>query len=333
MLDTDPVAVTRSPNGDYHLRWRHAHPGTRVTVSVADDHRSPQLVRELQQVNEGEVTISGLPRNHRHLFHLRDDAGHELLIAERTLALEGTPNFRDLGGYQAADGRCVKWGYLFRSGQLSALTDDDRALLQHVALDVVCDFRREEEQERDPSRFGEPGPQLLSLSITPGSNASFFSAAGVTEDVDQRAMFDFMVDINRDFVTQQAAAYSKMFHSLLAGDDVRMLVHCAAGKDRTGFAAAILLLALGVPRDVILADYMLSGEYFKPAVQVDYLRAKYEMDVDADVLLPVLQVHEDYILAALEVIDTDYGSVEAYLDQALKVSGDDLQKLRNTYLY
>ncbi len=198
MLDADPVAVHRCEDGDYHLRWRHEKPGTRVTVSVIDDHREPDRSRQVEEVAGESIRLGGLPRDRRHLFHLRDEHGHEAIIAERTLPLRGSPNFRDLGGYRAEDGRRVKWGYLYRSGQLSHLSDEDIDLLADVALDVVCDFRREEEQERDPSRLPEPGPEIVSVPITPGSNASFFSAAGTDDAVDRQGMFDFMVEINRD---------------------------------------------------------------------------------------------------------------------------------------
>jgi protein-tyrosine phosphatase len=333
MLDADPVSVHRCEQGDYHLRWRHRQPGTRVTISVIDNPAEPGSAREVESVQGESARLPGLARDRRHLFHLRDELGHEALLAERTLPLEGSPNFRDLGGYQTEDGRRVKWGYLYRSGQLSRLSDLDRALLADVALDVVCDFRRQEEQERDPSLLPQPGPQLLSLSITPGSNASFFSQAGDSDAVDRQAMFDFMVDINRDFVLEQCDAYSRMFRALLAREDTRMLVHCAAGKDRTGFAAALLLLVLGVPRETVMQDYLLTAQYFIAEQQLQYLRDKYEMDLEAENLMPVLQVFPEYLQAALDTIDEEFDSVEDYLEQALGVEPEQQELLRRRYLY
>lgn len=333
MLDADPVSVHRCEAGDYHLRWRHTQPGSRVTISVLEDHRDLGSSRELAQVEGETARLGGLPRDRRHLFQLRDEHGHEVLLAERTLPLEGSPNFRDLGGYQTEDGRRVKWGYLYRSGQLSKLSGHDRALLQHVALDVVCDFRRMEEQERDPSRLPDPGPDVLSLCITPGSNASFFSQAGTSDMLDRQAMFNFMVEINRDFVLEQCDAYSQMFQALLAQEDTRMLVHCAAGKDRTGFAAALLLMVLGVPRKTVMEDYLLTGEYFIAEKQLDYLRAKYEMDLEAERLLPVLQVYPEYLQAAFDAIDEEFESLENYLEQALGVDTAQQELLRRRYLY
>jgi protein-tyrosine phosphatase len=248
---------------------------------------------------------------------------------ERRLAMRGTPNFRDFGGYPSACGRRVKWGYLFRSGQLSTLSETDVALLGSLGLDLVFDFRREEEQQREPSRFPlHKPPKVRSMPITPGNNAGFFERS----DTDQQAMFEFMVDINRDFAEDQSATYSRMFAEILAVEDARLLVHCAAGKDRTGFAAAIILLALGVSRKAVMADYMLTAQYFNPEQEMARIRAKYQMDLQAEAILPMLEVHEDYLAAALTSIDKRYASVEAYLTEQLGVGKLERLELRSRYL-
>jgi protein-tyrosine phosphatase len=252
----------------------------------------------------------------------------------RCLPLEGTPNFRDMGGYVTADGRRVKWGYLFRSGQLSTLSAADLAQLGELGLDVVCDFRRSEEQQRDPSRLPEPGPRVVSLPIIPGSNASFLEEAGAHRDTDRQTMLDFMVDINRDFAVGQGQTYGAMFDLLLEGDDTRMLVHCAAGKDRTGFAAAIILLALGVSRDTVMEDYLLSAHYFHPSREMERLRNKYSMEaMDAEALLPVLEVRPEYLQAAFDAIDAEFASLDDYLHRHLGVSETGRERLRSLYLY
>ncbi len=249
----------------------------------------------------------------------------------RHLPFEGTPNFRDLGGYITHDGRSVRWGYLFRSGQLSKLNQRDQQLLGSLELDVVCDFRRVEEQERDPSLLPEPGPRTVSLSISPGSNDRFFSEA--TENlVNAQAMFNFMVDINRDFALEQSHAYSEMFRHLLQDQPTRMLFHCAAGKDRTGFAAAIILLALGVSRDQVMADYMLTADYFLPHREMDRLAQKYEMDLPPETMLPVLEVHPQYLQAAFDAINAEFDSLEHYLEDVLGVDNQKREQLRSHYL-
>ena len=105
-------------------------------------------------------------------------------------------------------------------------------------------------------------------------------------------MFDFMLEISREFADAQAATYARMFGEILAARDARILVHCAAGKDRTGFAAAIILLALGVPREVVMRDYLLTARYYLPERELERLRRKYQLEhMLADAIRPMLEVH------------------------------------------
>ena len=197
MLVSNAVHIWRESDGDYHIEWRASHPDTQVTVEPVIASSAAQAHYD---VDTERARVSGLTPANRHFFRVRDQHGTEVLAAERKLGMQGTPNFRDFGGYRAVDGRLVKWGFLFRSGQLSNLSDQDVALLATLELDLVCDFRRLEEQEADPSRLPVSNPpRIASLPISPGSNAQFFEQLG-GEFGDRQAMFDFMVEINRDFV-------------------------------------------------------------------------------------------------------------------------------------
>jgi protein-tyrosine phosphatase len=330
MLISDAVQIWRESDGDYHIEWRASHPDTRVTVEPLVDSG---LVKTHYSDDSARVRLSGLKPASRHYFRLRDQHGTEVLAAERKLGMQGTPNFRDFGGYPAADGRWVKWGFLYRSGQLSTLSDQDVELLSSLKLDLVCDFRRLEEQESDPSRLpGTNPPRIASLPIIPGSNSRFFENAEGRMG-DPQAMFDFMLEINRDFVEAQTEPYARMFREILEVDDARFLVHCAAGKDRTGFAAAIILLALGVSREVVMRDYMLTRRFFHPHQEVDRLREKYQMQqMDTNSILPMLEVHEDYLACALYAIEQSFPSVEVYLEEALSVGPAEVAQLKARYL-
>lgn len=330
MLVSNAVHIWRESDGDYYIEWRASHPDTQVTVEpvIANSAAQAHYAADTERAR-----VSGLAPANRHFFRVRDQHGTEVLAAERKLGMQGTPNFRDFGGYPTTGGHSVKWGFLFRSGQLSNLSDQDVALLATLKLDLVCDFRRLEEQEADPSRLpmNKP-PRIASLPITPGSNAQFFDQAG-GQLGDGQTMFDFMVDINRDFAVAQTETYARMFREILAIEDARFLVHCAAGKDRTGFAAAIILLALGVSQEVVMRDYMLTQRFFSPHQEIDRLRQKYQMQqLDTESILPMLEVHEDYLSRALMAIAQDYPSVEIYLKEALGVGSTEVAELRARYL-
>lgn len=330
MLIPGAVHIWREPDGEYHVEWQASRPDTRVTVE-------PLGVTSKVSTNysneSSRASLSGLAPASRHYFRLRDQHGTEVLATERRLGMQGTPNFRDFGGYATTDGRRVKWGYLYRSGQLSSLSDQDVSLLASLEVDLVCDFRRLEEQQGDPSRLPpDKPPRIASLPIIPGSNSRFFEEPGQQLGGPQ-AMYDFMLEINRDFAESQTATYARMFREILEVEDARLLVHCAAGKDRTGFAAAIILLALGVSREQVMHDYMLTRRFFHPDREVDRLKQKYQMhQMDAASILPMLEVHEEYLARALLVIDRDYPSVDEYLADALGVGPAEVEALRARYL-
>ncbi|MFU8764949.1 MAG: tyrosine-protein phosphatase [Haliea sp.] len=328
-LISDAVHIWRAPEGDYHVEWAASHPETRVRVDPLGGHGEVQAHYE---ETAPRARIAGLPPARRHQFRLSDQHGNQVLAMERKLGMQGTPNFRDFGGYRGADGRRVRWGYLYRSGQLSGLTPQDLDLLDSLQLDLVCDFRREDEQQNSPSRYPPARqPEVASLPITPGSNTAAFTEGGL--DLGGRQpMFDFMVGINRDFVESQGPVYARMFREILQRPDARFLVHCAAGKDRTGFAVAVILLALGVPVEQVMQDYMLTRRFFHPQQEVGRLRAKYGLEsVPEEAILPMLEVHEAYLERALQAI-AEYGEVETYLEEVLGVGSAEREELRRRYL-
>ncbi len=331
MLITDSVHVWREVSGDYRIHWETSQPGTAVEIEPLSPATDGFSRREA--AGRESALIGGLPAAQRHFFRLSDNYGNTVLAAERRLVMDGAPNFRDFGGYPAAHGRRVKWGYLFRSGDLCGLSDRDLALLSSLELDLICDFRRTEEQLNEPSRLPEGRrPLLVSLPIVPGSNRAAIDHVGADQHSPDR-MVEFMISINRDFASTQASTFAQMFREILDLEDSRLLLHCAAGKDRTGFAAAIILLTLGVPRAVVMRDYLLSGEFFQPALELTRARAKYGLEhLDGYAVTPMLEVREVYLDAALRVIDEGYIGLDAYLEEALNLGSAELAELRRRYL-
>ncbi|MBA6413247.1 tyrosine-protein phosphatase [Parahaliea sp. F7430] len=335
MLISDAVHIWRVPEGDYHVEWQTSSKDTEVSVEalaeggpVSTEYRAPEGEHAAYR-----ATVSGLPLGRRHFFRLRDQHGNEVLAAERRLGLQGSPNFRDFGGYRNTEGQQVKWGYLFRSGHLAKLSDEDIALLASLELDLVFDFRQQSEQLSEPSRLPSERPPLIcSLPIAPGNNSGFLqSIDGVVPS--SEAMFEFMVTVNRELALEEAGVYRRMFEEILAQDSARYLVHCAAGKDRTGFASALMLLALGVPESLVLRDYLLSARFFKPEVELEKVRAKYRLsDSDREAIMPMLQVDEAYLRAALEGIHSNFPSIEAYLSEMVGLGRSEIAELRGRYL-
>ncbi len=258
---------------------------------------------------------------------------------ERRLPFENAPNFRDFGGYSTADGRQVVRGRLFRSGQLADLNAHDLALFERLRIRVVCDFRRAEEVSRQPSRL----PSALvpvSLPITPGSLVSGIERGSRdnpdSETLRPQDMADIMCAINGELALEQAEAYRAMFGQLSALEDGGILIHCAAGKDRTGFGAAIILIALGVERDTVMHDYMLTARYTTMAREANFVKRKYRDYFDDRIplasVMPMLEAREAYLNAAFDAIASRYHSMESYLTQCLGVDAGMRERLREQFL-
>jgi protein-tyrosine phosphatase len=245
---------------------------------------------------------------------------------ERVLSLQGGCNFRDIGGYRTLDGRTVRWGQVYRAGVLSYFTDGDHGSLTELQVRSICDLRRAEEREREPTRWpGSAVPQLLQSEdgISPPMIRSFAAKRPSTA----AGMFDAMIDLYRVLPVWMASRVRSMFECIANGA-VPLVVHCAAGKDRTGVAIAVLLRSLGVPTQTVLEDYLLTNdtgdfEAFIRSRQVAQLGL-------TDAHHPLLSMPEDvrrvlfsaetaFLDAALETIERDWGSIEQYL-QASGVS-------------
>lgn len=251
----------------------------------------------------------------------------------RHLGFEGTPNFRDYGGYQTEDGRYVKWRSLFRSGQLSALTASDQALFSSLGIRLVFDFRQGTERNKEPSRLPAEGSHsIVELPINPGSTLGFFEQVASGE-LDTTRLVEIMCEINREFAIEHAPSYKAMFSRLLNADSgSASLIHCTAGKDRTGFAAAMILAAIGVPRQTIMQDYMLTEKYFSVDQEILRVKKKYRWNGSADALRPMLEVRESYLDAAFGAISSGFSNLDSYLFEVLGLGQAECNDLKAKYV-
>ena len=175
---------------------------------------------------------------------------------DRVWPLQGASNFRDLGGYPGRDGRPLRWRRLFRSDHLGALTEQDRATLAELGVTRSFDFRGVDERANTP--YEVPGLQQHSLAIEPSvvQNLQLMSDAG--RALDAGAAVEVMQDTYRAFVTDYSERFARLLAHLLE-DDSPSVFHCTAGKDRTGVIAAVVLRAVGVSAERVIADYAKSA--------------------------------------------------------------------------
>jgi protein-tyrosine phosphatase len=243
---------------------------------------------------------------------------------QRRAPLVGATNFRDLGGYEGADGRTVKWRRLYRSNALSSLTDED---LEHIAdLDIklVCDLRRDEECLEAPSRLPSRNvPEILQLAIGPERKDSKLYEYLFAGEASEDEMREVMREIYRDFAVRFAPQYGEFMRRVAREHHLPLLFHCAAGKDRTGFAAALILETLGVSRETILEDYALTNDYLQRNLSEKYPDLK-----SPELFHTMMAANPDYLLAAFEAIDDAFGSFDAYLEKGLELAPGHREELR-----
>lgn len=241
---------------------------------------------------------------------------------ERRLPLAGATNFRDLGGYSGLDGRSVRWRRLFRSDHLAELTPEDRAALAALGLGTAIDFRGEHERAAMP--YALPGVRLMPLSIEPSvvQRMDQMAAAGRPRDAAMAA--DAMRDLYVRLVDDAPHRFAALFSHLLQ-TDAPVVFHCTAGKDRTGMAAALLLLALGVHPDDVMADFLLTRVHYRRPARTDGTWPP-------DVLEVLWNVQEDFLHAGLARIEAAHGGVERYLRERIGLDAAARQALAARYL-
>lgn len=241
----------------------------------------------------------------------------------RVLRLEGATNFRDLGGYRGQDGRAVRWRRLFRSEHLAGLTPADQAALAALGLRRAVDFRGVAERAATP--YEVPGVVQHALSIEPTVVQRMQDLVQAGRRLDAAVVTGLMQDLYRALVNDQAHRFAELFALLLDGDGSPLVFHCTAGKDRTGFAAALILLALGVPRDTVLGDYLLTNQHYRhPPLP--------QSDTPPDALAVLWRVQQGFLDAALHAVDHDQGGIDRYLRQRLGLSDAALGRLAGMYL-
>ena len=244
------------------------------------------------------------------------------LAPERSLGFAGASNFRDLGGYAGAGGLPVRWRRLFRSDHLAGLTPQDAQQFQRLGVTRVFDFRGEQERAAVPYEL--PGVTQHALTIEPTVVQRMKDLLDAGETITPERTVALMQQTYRGFVHDNADRFAELFAHLLA-DDAPLVFHCTAGKDRTGFAAALILLALDVPRPVVMHDYLLTNAFYR-------MPAAHDSRAPREVLQVLWRVQEDFLNAALDIVEQEDGGVRGYLSRQLRVGEAERQRLQALYL-
>ena len=250
----------------------------------------------------------------------------------RKLPFTGAHNFRDLGGYKTSDGKTVKWGKVYRSDNLHSLTDEDLKYMERLNIKSVVDFRSDKERNEEPDR--------LTPDMTPILLPIKFEPEGVTENLTRDLTFgnldssNLLRDFNIILVKEFTEEYREFFRHIVDNGGEPFVLHCTAGKDRAGFGSAMILTVLGVPREKIIEDYLLTNTYVSDHVDRKLLETELKtfFRADSDNLRKINFVEERYIQAAFDTIDSHWGGMDQYISEGLNLTEEDINKIKDYYL-
>lgn len=319
------ATVERTGEAQLTIRWISSDP---VDVFVAETPdaglKAAQLVSSRDEDGKHILNTTGVAREYIILRDAR--TGETTRAAERLIPLEAGSNFRDLGGYAAAGGKHVRWGMIYRSGGTPLLTPADTARIHALGLVNMVDLRSDEERVLAPSRidgvaYTAVGYSMAKLNVAGGMEGTY-----------------------RGLPTMLAPQLKQIFAKLLRSEQP-LAYNCSAGQDRTGFVSAVILSALGTPRDTIIGDYHLSTKYRRPEFEMPHLDvaahpgdpvvamfAQFQDNPAARQPRPLKTAEgKAYLDFAFSEIDAKWGSVDAYLHNGLGLTAKDIATLRAIY--
>ncbi|WP_020529128.1 tyrosine-protein phosphatase [Flexithrix dorotheae] len=280
--------------------------------------------------NENILQLNSDQFRDQSFFELIVDRNKPILLKQRLIQLDGTCNFRDLGGYFTREGRKIKWGKVFRADHLGKLSKADLKKLSDLNFKTVIDLRSQTEMKSSPDRLPSSVKHHIHLNIAQGNHEKFIKKMVFSGRGDLLDGKEILKDIYEYFVTEASEQFTKIMEILSDEKNLPLVFHCTAGKDRTGFAAAIFLKALGVPEKTIFKDYLLSNFY--RTYDNEYILEKGGYFLKRNVMEPFLFVDKSYLENSFLAIKEKYEGWENYFENELKMGKDKMVAMRKIYL-
>ena len=260
-------------------------------------------------------------------FLLNCGDGDGSLPQMRIISVDGASNFRDFGGYPTASGKTVRWQQLYRSSNLSELTDMGLETFQLLGIRMIIDLRTSSEIESDPDRLA-PGVDWQNIELIESSIGEALKQALKTGDT-SGLEFDKLVESYTDFYISNVEKYGELLPLVMSSDNRPIDIHCAGGASRTGFTVALIQLMLGVTEVWVMDDFLLTNEVTASEIQdtVELFRetiiantGQEPTEEDMENLTNVATMHSEYLQGALDQVVEEYGSVDNFIRDGIGIT-------------
>lgn len=327
----DIRVICENSGGNYRIKWETLPPmeGT-VSIYESNNPDSFNIQSPLAVVNisDGFKDVFALRSLTRSYFKLVFNNKYSVITGERAIPMQQLANFRDFGGYYNENNRQTQWGKLYRSSSLSYATTMDRKFLNALGIKTVIDFSTDNETYRHRTKH------ILNLPLRENPRSTvFFSDKILSKQMRKNDVIIAQQD-NLSFVMEHNADYfEQMFDILTDKTNYPVVICCALGKDKTGVASALVLSALGIGREQIISDFLLSNQLidydiFLPNTEV------YFSDYDVqETMTAMLSAHQEVITYILDRINKQYGSMNKFLENEVKLTSRKKEKLKEMLLY
>lgn len=325
----EDITLSRPTLDSLRIHWQRQSHQTQIHLRPMAATKSKAQKQTVHDVNT--LIMNGLNPQIRYMAEITFDDNSCHKVAERIVPLKTVPNFRDMGGYPTKDGYRIRWNRVYRASRLSNLSHEDSQTLINMGIQLVCDLRTADEVKHEPDKLPD-GVKFLHLPAETTANRwlALYRMMFVPDYLPNlllNAYCHVIIDENPQIFTQ-------IFHQLADANNYPVVLHCAAGKDRTGIATALIYSLLGVADDVIIADYTQSNiyyEFFRDTTQRVMLQLQFfgisESDFDY-----LLIADGDLMQKTLQHIRTKYGSIETYLTSIAAVDSTTLDRVKKNLL-
>ncbi len=296
-----------------------------TTPEAFDTEASPVVTVDIKS---GYAVLPEENRADRNYFLLRFNDRYDRVVGPRAEELEHVENFRDLGGYKNDEGKQLRWGKIFRSGEISnALDSIEIARINNMGIKTFIDFRDKENVKPFSERLGFE--RVINESGEIHYQESFRPRLQKEELLRGDAKL-FMQNVYAAMVSGSVGSLKTMFDQLLVKDNYPIVLSCINGKDYTGFAVSMLLHALEIPEEVIMYDYLLSNRYFDKRYTT--FKADTCCEATQEALSLIQSADSRFLSYAHEYIGKKYGSIDNYLEEELGLTADKRNRLKRILL-